>query len=70
MRVCYSFTMVWVGVCMCIGQGIWVSVRVYLANVVKISMRNLFLSSKFLHLVQQDMHLELRTEVLQPPVTK
>lgn len=47
----------------------WSTVR-YLADVVEVSVGHLLLGCQLLHLVQQDVHLELGAQVLQTPVAE
>lgn len=42
----------------------------YLTNIVKVSMGNLFLCCKLLHLIQKDVHLEFGAEILKPTIAK
>lgn len=42
----------------------------HLADVVEVPVRNLLLGSQLLHLVQQDVHLELGAQVLQATVAE
>lgn len=42
----------------------------YLADVVEVSMRDFLLCCQLLHLIEQDVHLELGAQVLQTAVTE
>lgn len=43
---------------------------VHLTDIVKVSMRDFFLCRQLLHLVQQDVHLELGAQILQAAVAE